>query len=502
MEEKGLFIVILLAIGVLGVIAYFGLQSHKNLGPAPAKQTTAEEKAAADTTDPSLAGRTYYERGDYAKALDAFKKALAENPGNQRLKDCTAGTDAMLRIQNAMTNKKWDEALAACQDAARYPLTTMAAKRRSNEINELKNYYENYDRGNQAAEQKDYAKASQAFGEAARVAQRLGISSDASQKADQMKSLAAKAVAAAADVDWVMQMCADRNDPYAVYAAANYYLSSDEYAVRHQDLKAKLELAKTSVTNHRDKYPELRNSATLRFDVVKMRNGEVIKGQILEKNEKLIKVREEKEGKARTRTLIAQTVADIHEEVVKPEDANNQRASELLAQALKEMESKHPIKALSIVGQLECELPDVSLMKDVPAQQKILSSASVATALKGGANLQSFAAACVERCQSVCAKCEGAARLSCPTCKGQKQTEMQCPTCMGTGKMTCTACNGSGKIFGTGSGRCPNCSGKGSLKCPTCEGKKFIYQPCTACVEGMIPCDACFGTGKRPTPRK
>jgi RecJ-like exonuclease len=73
---------------------------------------------------------------------------------------------------------------------------------------------------------------------------------------------------------------------------------------------------------------------------------------------------------------------------------------------------------------------------------------------------------------------------------------------MGTGKMTCTACNGSGKIFGTGSGRCPNCSGKGSLKCPTCEGKKFIYQPCTACVEGMIPCDACFGTGKRPTPRK
>jgi tetratricopeptide (TPR) repeat protein len=366
---------------------------------------------------------------------------------------------------------------------------------------EFNAYQENYSKGVQAAEQKDYAKAAQAFQEAVRIAQSLGLFTDASDKAQKMLPLAEKLSAALSDLDCVMRMCAERNDPYAIYAAATYYLSSDEYAVRYQDLKAKLEAARTTVASHREMFPSLRSTKTLQITVLTMRNGQVVKGKVLERNGKFIRFHQETDGKSSTRMIMAGDVADIKEEVIKPEEANNKLAAELLTQALSQMDSRHPVKALSKIGQIECELSDVPLMKNVEEQKRILASVSAASGAKGRANLQSFVAACVERCQSMCSKCDGLGRMPCPTCRGLGKMELNCGSCGGTGTAPCPDCAGRGKT-NDGRTRCPHCAGKGVLKCIRCAGKGKISQPCLNCAGGTVPCDACLGTGQRPaTPR-
>ena len=209
MEEKGLFFVIVLALLILGIVVLFGLRSYREIQEPGARKAAKESSetaspkiegatrtsdatvpkpsapggAAATATAPNPfdMGREYYKQGKYADALDSFKKAMGAAPENTMLKDFAAGAQAMLDVQAAMLAKKWDEALTACSEAEKHTVSARDAMRRRGEIQDMKSYDVNYERGTQAAAKKDYGTALKCLHEAARIAARLGMHSDADQ---------------------------------------------------------------------------------------------------------------------------------------------------------------------------------------------------------------------------------------------------------------------------------------------------------------------------------
>ena len=221
----------------------------------------------------------------------------------------------------------------------------------------------------------------------------------------------------------------------------------------------------------------------------------------MQEDERVLKLRQEKEGKTIVRTFLAQNVVGKSKEVITAEDTNSKKAEDLLNQAVAQMETKHPFEALHALGVLKCEFPDTALAKDAARQAQVIAGASVGTALKGGVTLEKLVEACVDRCQKVCPKCGGMGSIPCATCQGQGKVQVTCPICNGAGRTACLACQGTGKIMGTAIGtfvRCPACMGKGSFPCAECKGAKNVSQICPTCNGAKtLFCDACGGTGQR-----
>jgi tetratricopeptide (TPR) repeat protein len=522
MEEKSLFFVIVLTLVVLAIFVWLGVKSYREIEhPTLPKEAKESEEVvspkmvspatvaprpeatpkAAEPPDPIDLGRGCYKQGKYAEAVGAFKKFLAEHPDSASVKDQTAGAQAMLEVQTAMIAKKWDDALRACSEAEKHSISLPDARRRRAEIEDEKAYAENYERGMLAVARKDSETAVKCFKAAALVAARLGKITDAGQLAAEMQKGKTTQTSVASNLDWIVKIGADRNDPYAIYAAVSCCLSSEAYKSSEGELKAKLDTVTKTIAGNREKFPSPRSSETVTKDVVKMQSGTVEKGQIVQEDEKVIKLRQEKGGRMVVRVLAVRDVAEKTKEVITAEDTNNKKAEELLNQAVTEMETKRLFDALHTLGVLACEFPDVPLMKNTERQEQIITGASVGTALKGGVTLQKLIETCVERCLKLCPKCGGPGKLPCETCKGQGKTTVPCPVCNGTGKMMCMACQGQSKIPGTAPGtfmRCPACAGKGTFNCAECKGTKTVSQPCQTCNGAKsLFCDTCNGTGQR-----
>jgi hypothetical protein len=97
---------------------------------------------------------------------------------------------------------------------------------------------------------------------------------------------------------------------------------------------------------------------------------------------------------------------------------------------------------------------------------------------------------------------------TCQTCRGHGQ--VSCHACNGNREVTCSTCNGSGQSA------CRKCDATGQLRCNYCLGTGYrmvdrqesffdqasnstqyrtvqIREPCTACRNGSVECDACGG---------
>ncbi len=507
MEGKGFLVFLVLAVLLISVFGYLGVKTYKDMQqPLPKEEPVATPQAPAPPVkkaapDPLAGGREAYARGDYAAALQAFTKVQASDPNNAAAREAAAGAEAMLRLQAATVGKKWDEALAACVEAAKYSLSASDARRRMPDLEIRKSYQETYDKAAQTAEKGEYAAASQIYIDAWRIASRISMATDAREKAAEMQRRIVSAAAAEAGLKNVLLVCADRNDPYAMFAAATCFLSNKELASQHADLQSKLDVANATIAGMPEKYPSPRVTTRLRFDVVKLRSGSVERGQMVAKDAKTVKLRQEKDGKEVTRTFLAQDVEEVTEEVTSPQDANNKSAERLLDRIVRQIETKRLFDALSSLGILLREFHDVPLLKDDARQQKIIAAASAGTALKGAVNCRKLLEVCVAQCQAACPKCEGLGRLACANCKGEGKVEVPCAVCGGQGRTTCFTCNGAGKVMGVNPGttaRCQVCAGKGFFTCAECKGKKGQLQPCGNCQEGKtVPCELCVGTGRR-----
>ena len=263
-------------------------------------------------------------------------------------------------------------------------------------------------------------------------------------------------------------------------------------------------------------------AAVSRADVIKLKSGEVIEGDIVAETEDSVTIRTGSGTIKMTTTYRRDTIESVTREETPA------RRAEALAAAVKKGDPASYRAAIAA-------LREVGRAADADRLQAELDAVE----------LEAWKAAHAGR---LCPECKGDKALPCKACggKGSARVTGLCETCRGTGRIVCPDCRGAmkgpcrggcfkedtqktvtgpdGKRYDltikkgmilvrrgmgewyqacpkcnmTGVAPCETCRATGQVACPDCQGKgvREVKAKCAAC-EGKcrVPCAACGGTG-------
>ncbi|MEW6358446.1 MAG: hypothetical protein AB1696_19085 [Planctomycetota bacterium] len=323
----------------------------------------------------------------------------------------------------------------------------------------------------------------------------------------------------AAEAKQFAALCEKYPSPYALWAACEYYLSVEDHKELQQEAKRKKEEIVRKIKADPKACPPLREEKGRAFDVIRLKNKDVIKGKVTERTDMAVKVEVAgPDGQTLNRLLNKDDVVQVETKEIPAADLNRERAEQLYTEGVKCWRQGMFVHALDEFGKLKYYFADAAVQSDAALQKKLAGAVSGAEKLPDKLSPTDLVAASVEGGEGeMCPICLGSRRLTCTYCKGTglRAEKTRCPICDGTGKSACSVCRGTR----VRQGNCATCGTRGTIECITCNGKGKVrpYIQCEVCKgsgrseerclkcrgagtdsKTRQPCDACGGSGKIP----
>ncbi|NOZ21677.1 MAG: protein kinase [Planctomycetes bacterium] len=492
-------------------------------------------------------GYDFESQGNWQRATDSYSRSLdlAEDVEVRKRLEAVRQAVHGFRLEE---KTEWVEAERLLKAVLPEILSKGEVSRRLRRIEKGKSYAALYASGKDAYKKKEWHDAVAALSQAADLASELRIDSDAAALLRDAKQRIALRQKRCALMQGLLSVCKAKHDPYALFAACQYYLASPEHARHHDVVRQALEHANLALASGRkDK------SSDRPLSTVTLRRGGTVRGKVIERDKKAVVIEVEEGGEVRRRVFHPNDV--VRTEPVIPAEVRAHQAEALCADIVAAREAPRPFQVLSKVGQLRVDFADTAIVTSADTQ-----------AARCGATLDALVSWAVPQCEVMCPDCEGTGQVICAECDGKGEKRVRCKTCenvarlprcpkcrgsglrlsgacsvcggsgrihckrcngkgcsvcAGKGKWTCRACGGKGRVLsrkpctacgglgkiagktcpkchGKGKPVCPDCKGTGRQTCPVCLGKRWITIPCDACSKtGRVQCPTCKGTGKK-----
>ena len=546
------FVLAAVVVLIVGVCAARSLLEKRRAAAHAQREKEKEQQRLAEAERAAQEGEKLEAKARWQGAVAKYRESL-ELSDNGFVKRRLAIALKTLSALDLEKQGKWDEAQLLLEEILKDTPAHEAISRRIEWLKGMKHHRAVYEEAKRAYEEKRWKDAAPKLREAAELARKLGLTSDAARLAQNADGKLDEEQERQKQMEWLLDTCRSKRAPYALFAAADYYLASPAHVAHREMLQKAKEEAQLTINGTEDTNPNAPLEETKGLHAIKLRKGEMLYGVLIEKTDHAVEI-QPIEGATDIKRLIH--IRDIESlDPITTQDINNMRAERVLRGLVDRWKAGQPFDCLQAIGRLMTRFPNA----------KILSS-SAGQKAKFGETLDGLLTKAVGQCEPMCPVCEGTGSVPCDQCNGQGKQSVtckrcknplrlpRCPTCRGggvrltgrcencngTGRLRCKHCKGKGCVFcgskGTwdckvceGTGRvptktkcsacrgtgylagkvCPKCYGRGRLPCtdckgtgrvtcPDCGGKGIVYVPCAKCNQtGRLPCRACQGTGKR-----
>ncbi|MEW6357589.1 MAG: hypothetical protein AB1696_14755 [Planctomycetota bacterium] len=457
--------VVALLLAVVVAVGFYGLRFIRTVEEKKkVEQVRKEEQKEKNQRDECLARAVKAQREEkWQEAAEHYEKALALGDDDE-IKMKLAAMKGVLQAIHLEGNKKWADAAAAYQEAAKGMGAPDVFKEKLAFLALAREYETAYADG--AAQEKagKLNEARAAFEKAVDLAGKTRIETDAANRLAQIKAAIEKRADRLDRARHLLDIAAERKDYEVLYAVAGFYLSGGGDV----ETAAKSKGAADGALKGQPK-PDATPEALLSACAEMLKDKRPY--QALREIGRLQYYFSDSRA-CKDEAYQAEVMGKVGDKIPKT-------LREALAQCVAFGETMCPDCMGS--GRLPCrECGDTGKTEKTCDVCNGRGRIRGCEACKGSA-LQ----------QGPCAECKGTGTWRCRTCRGkgckfcQENPKRDCTACKGAGtgptRKKCPQCLGSGKVAG---GTCSICKGKGKPICEACEGT------------GMKPCAKCQGKGK------
>jgi len=423
--------------------------------------------------------------GNWSEATETIRRSLAIYP-TDRAKKHLAALQKAVAAENHIGKKEWDKAEELYREL-RGALPAEPVSRRLVFVRDMREYERAYREAVESEKRGELARAEELFAEAARLAMRLHIKTDADERFQSVRALRGKIAKTLERYERLFSICEKRRKYYAAFALAEYLMGKEESSGVEDYLRTRLARIRDYMSSHPAEFPRRSTEEKTTYYIIRTNDGKEIRAHRVEKMSGGVRAEFVTEGRTITFSIPSSNLKSVEKKEIPAAELNKQEAENLFGKAVKDDRTRRQFLALEAIGELLWNFPEEEIARSEERQR------SVSRRVSGRATtISEIIERSLSFSENMCPTCLGVGSLTCPDCKGTGNISARCPQCDGRGRIgICKYCRGTG-LKQT---MCRVCRGTGYKRCARCKGKG-----CNLCgFTGKIVCTACDGTGRVPT---
>jgi len=502
------------------VLGFLAVRAKQRIDQATADQARAHRKRAHEALDnmdrsdkraaairarrlrdSRRAAEEALQKGDWQKAHSALGQAIGIEPDEQAKRMLRAVT-LCERGSDMMREGHWAEAVESFRSARRalmqceqralvWPVLDERIPLIEKALAQSRDYQRLYREAEVAERSQDTDQAIALFRQAWKIAQDLGIKTDARERVVALAGVAEGAEETTREFDKRLAPLVERKALYALVAACDALAGDKAFASMRGKIEASRQEYAAAAT---DQEPILNRFKPV---VVTLKSGRFDVGVVQIKGPSVVRLKALSQGKLVTKNIAGADVKEIKPIMALDEHAElgDYLARVCLQDAVKAWRSargaksntdthRRHMQAADALGCFLAACPQSDLGRNPGARvafvfgldgvllRDLALDGSDSPAHKWHVLLKAFVEKAIDGADflnHVCPTCKGRARIPCNTCRGKGKILARCPRCNGTGRLgrrRCTTCHGRKRILQV----CPTCNGVGWRVCPDCRG--------------------------------